>query len=70
MFYVLNLIRKTRLLLLVRIGVYPLLYLVPTFTSTFPRSAPTTFVTVQLGYTVVDITAKSGYGVLIYNAAR
>jgi hypothetical protein len=44
--------------------------MVPMFFPGFPTETPGTIVTLQVGYTLADIFAKAGYGVLIYNIAR
>jgi bacteriorhodopsin len=61
---------NARLLLLATWGFYPIVYMVPMFVGGFPSEAPGTIATIQVGYTIADITAKAGYGVLIYNIAR
>jgi bacteriorhodopsin len=43
-------------------GFYPIVYMVP-YTS---LSGPTTETALQIGYTIADIIAKAGLGVLIY----
>ena len=65
-----TLLGNARLLLLLTWGWYPIVYMVPMFVSGYPSEAPGTLVTLQVGYTIADITAKAGYGVLIYNIAR
>jgi bacteriorhodopsin len=64
-----TLLKNARLLLLLTWGWYPLVYMVPMFTTGFPSEAPGTMVALQVGYTIADIAAKAGYGVLIYNIA-
>ncbi len=64
-----TLLKNARLLLLLTWGWYPIVYMVPMFTTGFPTEAPGTMVTLQVGYTIADIAAKAGYGVLIYNIA-
>jgi len=64
-----TLLKNARLLLLLTWGWYPIVYMVPMFTTGFPADAPGTMVTLQVGYTIADIAAKAGYGVLIYNIA-
>jgi bacteriorhodopsin len=65
-----TLLGNARLLLLFTWGFYPLVYMVPMFVEGFPSETPTTIATIQVGYTLADIFAKAGYGVLIYNIAR
>jgi bacteriorhodopsin len=65
-----TLLKNARLLLLLTWGWYPIVYMVPMFVSGYPSNAPGTVVTLQVGYTIADIAAKAGYGVLIYNIAR
>jgi bacteriorhodopsin len=65
-----TLIGNARLLLLFTWGFYPLVYMVPMFIGGFPSETPTAVATIQVGYTLADIFAKAGYGVLIYNIAR
>jgi len=65
-----TLLGNARLLLLLTWGWYPIVYMVPMFTSGYPAEAPGTMVTLQVGYTIADVAAKAGYGVLIYNIAR
>ncbi|MFB6271875.1 MAG: bacteriorhodopsin-like [Salinibacter sp.] len=65
-----TLLGNARLLLLLTWGWYPIVYMVPMFASGYPANAPGTLVTLQVGYTIADITAKAGYGVLIYMIAK
>jgi len=65
-----TLLGNARLLLLLTWGWYPIVYMVPMFVGGYPTDAPGTVVTLQVGYTIADIAAKAGYGVLIYNIAR
>jgi len=65
-----TLIRNARLLLFATWGFYPIVYMVPMFVSGYPTNAPATVITLQVGYTIADILAKAGYGVLIYHIAR
>ena len=65
-----TLLKNARLLLLLTWGWYPIVYMVPMFTTGYPTEAPGTVVALQVGYTIADIAAKAGYGVLIYNIAR
>jgi bacteriorhodopsin len=60
-----ELVKKARLLTFASWGFYPIVYMIP-YTS---LSGGTVETAVQLGYTIADIIAKSGVGVLIYNIA-
>lgn len=60
-----NLVKQARLLTFASWGFYPIVYMIP-YTS---LSGATTSVAVQLGYTLADIIAKAGVGILIYNIA-
>jgi hypothetical protein len=44
--------------------------MIPMAFSGFPTETPGTMVAIQVGYTIADVLAKAGYGVLIYNIAR
>jgi bacteriorhodopsin len=59
------LVRNLRLLLLGTWGVYPIAYMLPFFGLTGPEA----FVGVQLGYTLADVLAKPGFGLLIFAIA-
>ncbi len=61
-----TLISNARLLLLATWGFYPIVYMAPFFGWT----GATSLVVIQVGYTIADITAKAGFGVLIYNIAK
>jgi bacteriorhodopsin len=56
------LLRNTQLLLLGTWGFYPIAYMFPMFGI----SGASAEVGLQLGYSLADITAKCGYGVMIY----
>jgi len=60
------LMRNTQLLLLATWGFYPIAYMMPFFGV----SGATASVGLQVGYSIADITAKCGYGVMIYAIAR
>lgn len=60
------LIRNTRLLLLATWGFYPIAYLIPVIGLT----GSTSTVALQIGYSIADVAAKCGYGLMIYNIAR
>jgi len=64
--YVKVLLRNTRLLVLGTWGFYPIAYLMPMIGI----SGATSQVALQVGYSLADITAKCGYGVMIYHIAR
>jgi bacteriorhodopsin len=61
-----SLVSGMRVLILATWGVYPIAYLLPQLGI----SGTTAHVGVQVGYTIADIAAKAGYGVLIYVIAR
>lgn len=61
-----TLLGNARLLLLFTWGFYPIVYCFPYFGWT----GSSALTGVQVGYTIADILAKAGYGVLIYNIAR
>jgi len=65
-----TLLGNARLLLLFTWGFYPIVYMVPMAIGDYPSGAPGAVTTIQVGYTIADILAKAGYGVLIYNIAR
>ncbi len=60
------LFRNTRLLLLGTWGFYPIAYLLPLLGI----GGASASVGVQVGYSLADITAKCGYGVMIYAIAK
>lgn len=60
------LFRNIRLLLIATWGFYPIVYLLPAFGG----DAGATVVGIQVGYSIADILAKAGYGVMIYSIAR
>ncbi len=60
------LMRNLRLLLLGTWGVYPIAYMAPFFGF----EGASAIVAIQLGYTVADVLAKPGFGLLIYAIAR
>ncbi len=57
-----NLVRKARLLTFASWGFYPIVYMIP-YTN---FSGGTVVTGIQIGYTIADIIAKAGVGVLIY----
>ena len=66
-----TLLSNARLLLLATWGFYPIAYMIPmAFPEAFPSNTPGTIVALQVGYTIADILAKAGYGVIIYNIAK
>jgi bacteriorhodopsin len=65
-----TLLSNARLLLLFTWGFYPLVYMVPMFVEGYPSEAGGAMTAIQVGYTIADVLAKAGYGVLIYNIAR
>ena len=60
------LLRNTQLLLLGTWGFYPIAYLLPVIGI----GGATAKVALQVGYSIADIAAKCGYGVMIYHLAR
>ena len=60
------LFRNIRFLLIFTWGFYPIVYMAPFFGLT----GSTSLVTIQVGYTIADVLAKAGYGVMIYAIAR
>jgi len=60
------LLRNTQLLLLATWGFYPIAYAMPLLGV----GGATAIVALQVGYSIADITAKCGYGILIYQIAR
>lgn len=60
------LVRNLRLLLLGTWGVYPIAYMAPFFGF----EGASAVVAIQIGYTVADVLAKAGFGLLIYAIAR
>jgi bacteriorhodopsin len=61
--------RNLRLLLLASWGFYPIAYLLPVILGGGSLSA-SGLVGLQVGYSIADIVAKAGFGVLIYFIAR
>lgn len=60
------LVRNLRLLLLATWGVYPIAYMAPFL----GLSGADAVVGIQLGYTIADVLAKAGFGLMIYAIAR
>ncbi len=60
------LIRNIRLLLVATWGFYPIAYLIPVL----GLSGGTSTVALQVGYSIADVAAKCGYGLMIYAIAR
>ncbi len=60
------LLRNARLLILGTWGFYPIAYLMPQLGIGGASAA----VALQVGYSIADIAAKCGYGILIYHIAR
>ena len=63
-----ELVRNIRLLLLATWGFYPITYLLAAL-GVLPEDG-SAVVTIQVGYSIADILAKCGYGVMIYLIAR
>lgn len=62
-----GLVSLARVVLLLTWSFYPIAYAIITVTGT---KSPAGQVALQVGYTIADITAKAGYGLLIYFMAR
>jgi bacteriorhodopsin len=60
-----ELVKKARLLTFASWGFYPIVYMIP-YTN---LSGSDVTVGVQVGYTIADLIAKAGVGVLIYMIA-
>lgn len=60
-----ELVKKARLLTFASWGFYPIVYMIP-YTS---LSGSNVIVGVQVGYTIADVIAKAGVGILIYMIA-
>ena len=58
-----------RVVLIATWGVYPIAYLLPTIASSIGLTAGDGMVLKQVGYTIADILAKPGYGLLIWRIA-
>jgi bacteriorhodopsin len=58
-----------RVVLIATWGVYPIAYLLPTISTSLGLTAGDGLVLKQIGYTVADILAKPGYGLLIWKIA-
>jgi bacteriorhodopsin len=65
-----KLLSNARLLLFATWGFYPIVYLIGAFVDGYPSEAPGAFAAIQVGYTLADVFAKAGYGVLIYAIAK
>ncbi|RMH64933.1 MAG: xanthorhodopsin [Bacteroidetes bacterium] len=60
------LLKNTRLLLLLTWGFYPIAYMAPFFGLTGSGAE----IVLQVGYSIADVAAKAGYGLMIYAIAR
>ena len=58
-----------RVVLIATWGVYPIAYLLPTISTGLGLTAGDGLVMKQVGYTIADILAKPGYGLLIWKIA-
>jgi bacteriorhodopsin len=58
-----------RVVLIATWGVYPIAYLLPTIAGNIGLTAGDGLVLKQVGYTIADILAKPGYGLLIWKIA-
>ncbi len=63
-----TLLGNLRLLLLATWGFYPIVYCIPLLAGGEPGAGA--FVGVNVGYCIADLTAKAGYGIMIYHIAR
>jgi bacteriorhodopsin len=59
-------LRNATIVLLGSFGVYPLVYAIPVFADVTPGW----FATMQVAYSVADVIAKAGFGVLIHKVAK
>jgi bacteriorhodopsin len=59
-------LRNATIVLLGSFGVYPLVYAIPVFADV----TPAWFTTMQVAYSVTDVVAKVGFGVLIHKVAK
>ncbi|SNS80697.1 Bacteriorhodopsin [Geodermatophilus pulveris] len=59
-------LRNATTVLLASFGAYPVVYAVPVFADV----TPAWFVTMQVGYSVADVVAKVGFGVLVHKVAK
>jgi bacteriorhodopsin len=59
-------LRNATILLLGSFGVYPLVYAIPVFADV----TPAWFATMQVAYSVADVIAKVGFGVLTHKVAK
>jgi hypothetical protein len=59
-------LRNATILLLGSFGVYPLVYAVPVFADV----TPAWFAGMQVAYSVADVIAKVGFGVLTHKVAK
>lgn len=60
------LLRNLRLLLLATWGFYPIAYLAPVM----GLADSTSLVALNVGYCIADLTAKAGFGIMIYSIAK
>jgi len=65
-----KLLSNARLLLLATWGFYPIAYMIPMFVGGYPEEAAGAVTALQVSYTIADVLAKAGYGVLIYAIAK
>jgi bacteriorhodopsin len=59
-------LRNATIVLLSSFGIYPLVYAVPVFADV----TPAWFTAMQVGYSVADVVAKVGFGVLVHKVAK
>lgn len=65
-----GLIKFARLVVLITWSFYPIAYVIGALGKTEAGLTETAVVGLQVGYTIADITAKAGFGVVIYFIAR
>ncbi len=61
-----GLISTARIVVLITWAFYPIVFAIKTFTGTTAEGE----VAIQVGYSIADVTAKAGYGLVIYLIAR
>jgi bacteriorhodopsin len=59
-------LRNATIVLLSSFGVYPLVYAIPVFVDV----TPAWFTTMQVAYSLADVVAKVGFGVLVHKVAK
>jgi bacteriorhodopsin len=59
-------LRNATIVLLSSFGVYPLVYAIPVFADV----TPAWFATMQVAYSLADVVAKVGFGLLVHKVAK